>query len=433
MKQLILFLIMSVTAQSFSQNLKIIKSDKTAVDVSIIDRSTISDLISAYNGKKDTSKFKDWTSKTYLLNDNRLIVEFFDKQGILINNETDFNRLKEIRFVKNQVWDLKKNISYKIELGYKQGLEIIKKENPKRLSQFKSDMPEYFDFEVYQLADNQILFIDKSENNKSCVVYPDIKTLASDNTTVTEQYYGSDDEEGLMKKLAKGDNLVDYEPNEHLIYPKYIDAVIKSHKLKLIEQKVYIREFYGNLYKSEDSGLYFLIDEVNQKNGGGNKMAILELNIFESLEEVKKSQKNYQEFKDVGFSSEHFYKTLSDRYGENFPRLTTELINKLPETLNVEKEKLTFNSKGIEIIDEAILWNREKQEFFDEWFPSVLAFYGQYYIESKKDGKWVMTFDKEDKIWIPQLQLKDGKFAWDWRGLYKGLYEGSIKLDWYKE
>lgn len=65
--------------------------------------------------------------------------------------------------------------------------------------------------------------------------------------------------------------------------------------------------------------------------------------------------------------------------------------------------------------------------------PSVLAFYGQYYIETKNDGKWIMTFDQEDNVWIPELQLKEGKFAWDWREFYKGLYEGSLKLKWYEK
>src|SRR5690606_6177055 len=135
--------------------------------------------------------------------------------------------------------------------------------------------------------------IDKSQNFKAAAIYPDIKTLGSDKYSVAEQHYGSEDEDHLMKKLAKGDALLDYEPNEHLLEPKYIKDIINNHKLTLIESKVFVDDFYGNLYKSEN-GYYVLIDEVNQENGAGDKMLILTLRIYSSLDEVRDAQARYE-------------------------------------------------------------------------------------------------------------------------------------------
>ena len=66
--------------------------------------------------------------------------------------------------------------------------------------------------------------------------------------------------------------------------------------------------------------------------------------------------------------------------------------------------------------------------FLTYGFPSILAYYGQCYIADKQDGKWKMYFEKEDKVWIPELKLKDGTSAWDWIDFYKDLSEGPIPL-----
>ena len=48
-----------------------------------------------------------------------------------------------------------------------------------------------------------------------------------------------------MKRIAAGDALDDYDPKYALIYPAYLDAVIKNHQLTLVEQKVYVSRFFG--------------------------------------------------------------------------------------------------------------------------------------------------------------------------------------------
>lgn len=135
-------------------------------------------------------------------------------------------------------------------MTFDEGKQIIEKEKPKRLTQYKSDLPQWYDFEVYQLNTGQILFLDKSENFQAAAIFPDIKTLASEKTSVQEEEYGSDDDEHLMKILASGDRLSDYDINDHLFYPSYLKDLIKNHRLSLVEQKIYVSDFleiYTNL------------------------------------------------------------------------------------------------------------------------------------------------------------------------------------------
>ena len=429
MRQILLIIFTLTTLNSFSQKLDITTIDKSKISATLLDSAAKSQLLTQFNGRQDNTLRKKWTARTFLLSDKRVLIEFFDKQAVLIDNLNDFKKLDRIKFVKNTVGILKKNISYKIELSFDEGYQVAQNEKPKRIENLKSDMPEYYDFEVYELSTGQILFLDKSQNFKNTIIYPDLKTLSSDNTTIAEQVYGSEDDEYLMKKLASGDRLLDYDVNDHLIYPKYLKDLIKNHKLTLTQQKVYVSDFFGNLYKSE-SNYYILVDEVNQKNGVGNKMQILSLRIFETLQQVKDAQTNYEAFKIKGVTSEHFYQKISDKYHENFPGFVPQLVNTLPIILNFDKEQLSFDSLGMDLVDEALKWNGTNYKLFDTWFPSVLAYYGQCYIADKQDGKWAMYFDKESKVWIPEVKLNDGSSAWDWIDFYKDLAEGPIPLRW---
>lgn len=429
MRQLLLIIFTLIALNSFSQKLDITTIDKTKITATLLDSASKSQMLTQFNGKQDNTLRKKWTARTFLLSDGKVLVEFYDKQAILINNAEQLRKIEQVRFVKNTIDFLKKNISYKIELPFENGKQIIEADKPKRLTQYKSDMPEWYDFEVYELNTGQILFLDKSENFKAAAIFPDIKTLASEKTSVLETAYGSDDDEHLMKVLASGDRLSDYDVNDHMLYPKYLKDLIKNHKLTLVDKKIYVSDFFGNLYKSEN-GYYILVDEVNQKNGAGNKMQILSLRIYETLQQVKDAQAKYEAFKDKGVTSEHFYQKISDKYGKKFPEFVPQLIDTLPSILNFDKEQLSFDSLGIDLVDEALKWNGTNYKLFDTWFPSTLAYYGQCYITDKQDGKWSMYFDKESKVWIPEVKLTDGTSAWDWIDFYKDLAEGPIPLRW---
>jgi len=413
----------------FSQKLDIISLDKFETSVIVLDSISTSNMLTQFEGKQDNSIRKKWTSRTFKLSNEKILIEFYDKQSVLIGSLEDFNKLDNIRFVKNTIGFLKKNISYKIELTFDEGIEIIEKEKPKRLTQYVSDLPEWNDFEVYKLNTGQILYLDKSKNQKTASIFPDIKTLASENTSILEQEYYSDEEEYLMKVLASGDRLLDYEPQYHSIYPKYLKDLVKNHNLSLIEEKIYVSDFFSNLYKSEN-GYYILVEEVNQKNGAGNKKLILDLRIYNDIEQLRMDQKRFSEYSESPFAWEHLYQQISDKYGQKFPDLVFQLIAKLPQSLNFDNEQLSFDSNGIDLVDEALKWNGTSEKKFNEWFPSILAYYGQCYITEFKDGEWKTIYDKEDKLWIPEVILKNGDSAWDYTNFYKSLYEGPVPMRW---
>ena len=430
MRQTFFILLMLVAFTTYSQRMQIITLDNTRIEVRVLSDSIKTKVLTELQGKQDNSIRKQWTARTFKLSDGKILIEFYDKQAVLLNSIDDFNKLNSVRFVKNNIEFLKKNITYKIELPFEKGLYIVSSEQPKKLTQFKSDMPEYFDFDVYELKTGQILFLDKSQNFKSAAIYQNLKALASDNNTVLEELYGSEDDEHLMKRLAEGDPLLDYEPNEHLIYPKYEKELIKNHKLTLIDSKVYVSDFYGNLYKSA-YGYYILLDDFNQLNvAKTNKIGIGTLRLYEKIEDVREAQRKYEAYKNQPGYSEHFFQKISDAYGKSFPSHVEKLIDSLPSILNFDKDQLTLDSIGIDLVDEALRWHSSNYALFDKWFPSVLAFYGQCYIKNKQDGQWVMKFDKESKVWIPEVKLKDGSSAFDWRNFYKDLYEGPVSLRW---
>lgn len=431
MRQLILLIPALMTLHSYAQQMHIITIDKYEISAGILDSPAKNELLTRFKGRQDNSLRKKWTARTFLLADGRAIIECYDGQAILFDKQEDLKKLDRIRFVKNNIDFLKKNISYKIELSFSEGSQLVQAEKPKRLNQFKTDMPEYYDFEVYELGTGQVLYINKTEPVKSATIFPDLKTLASNNATITEQLYGSEDDEYLMKRLAAGDTLADYEPTDHLLFPKYEQALIKNHKLTLIDTNVFVSsDFYGNLYRS-DNGYYILLDDFDQLNVPKTaKIGIGTLRFYHSLDEVRTAQKNYEANKDKAVRSEHFYQKISDAYGRHFPEAVSKLVAGLPAILNFDQEQLAFDSSGMDLVDEALAWNGTNYALNDKWFPAVLAYYGQCYITSKKDGKWTVFFDKESKVWIPGLQLNDGSAAWDWRDFFKDLYEGPIPLRW---
>ncbi|HEX2533438.1 MAG TPA: hypothetical protein VHK69_06870 [Chitinophagaceae bacterium] len=432
MRYLLLFVFTLMTLQLYAQRMVIITPEKARVEVAVLDEAARSAHVQQFSGRQENSLRKKWTARTYVLSNGNVLVEFYDRSAVLLNDTGDFRKLNRIRFVKNRVDFLKKNVSYKIEMSYTEGKGILQREKPIRLEKLKSDLPGHHDFEVYQLSTGQVLFLEQYPNLKSAAIYPDLKTLSSDVLSIQQLVYGNEDDEHLMKRLAAGDPLLDYEPNEQLLYPKYEKDLIKNHRLRLIEQKVYLflESFYGNLYRSEN-GYYLWLTDFNQLNiGKTRKLGIGRVRIYERLEEVRADQQKYEAFKNGGGTSEHFYTNLSDRYGKDFPRFVPQLVDSLPFLLNFDKEQLSFDSAGMDLVDEALKWNSTDYELFNNWFPAVLAYYGQCYMQDRQDGKWTMLWEKEDQVWIPELRLKDGRAAWDWLNFYKSLSEGPVPIRW---
>src|SRR5258705_11256642 len=99
-----------IALKATSQKMTLITLDNSKIEVAIISDSVKHKLLQDFNGKQDNTVRKQWTARTYRLFDNRLLIEFYDRQAVLINNSTDFDKLKEVRFIKTYIDFLKKNI-----------------------------------------------------------------------------------------------------------------------------------------------------------------------------------------------------------------------------------------------------------------------------------------------------------------------------------
>jgi hypothetical protein len=417
-KYLMIFFATFFMLQSSAQNIRVITLDNSRVEVEIVSDSARRNLIRDFDGKQDNSIRKQWTARSYRLTDNRILLEFYNGQAALLKSSNDLDRLRDVRFVKNYIDFLKKDISYKIEIPLQTGLALSR--SSKRMNDIISESAQYFGFEVYQMQTGQVLYLGKSDHEKFAVIYQDMKALSSDNYDVLNQYYK--DMDAWTEKLIQGDPLFDYETDGYLVYPKDISALIKNHRLALSESKVYVDNFYGNLYRS-DKGYFVLIDDLWQKNGAGRRMGILTVRIYEHLQDVRNAQSQYLKHKKEAGRLEHFYQRISDKYGRNFPVVTNKLIDTLPDILNFDKIQFSFDAVGMAIVDEAIRWHHADYEFFNTWYPSVLAYYGQCYMTEKNDGKWIVMKDGNGDVWIPHLVLSNGEDAFDTLAFYKDLLE----------
>ena len=406
----------------YTQSMNIITTSNKSIEVRICTKEETKDIKEKYLAVQIDSLYKAGSSRSYKLRDGSVLVEFYDEQSALINDENDYAHLKYVRFIKNSIWNLKKDISYRIDIPFQVGREFSSRKSTKKLSIFKSDIPGVYDFSVYQLETGQVLLLEEDGSSESAIIYRDIKSLASQNTFVEEILYAFDDDEYYMKELANGNRLLDYDPNEHLVYPSYLPEILTNHCLSLKESNIYVSSFRGNLYHS-NNGYWVTIDEVNQQNGAGSKMPILTLRIYETIADVREAQTEYRSSTRQSPHYEHFYQQISDRYGPMFPSKVDSLIRVIPQILNIDKDKFSISSQGVDLIDESLQWNYDKPGFFDAWFPSVLAFYGEHYIKKKGDGKWKALFDSQSNVWIPQVILRNNISAFDPIDFYKNVYE----------
>jgi hypothetical protein len=404
--------------------LQVIMFDKTPVSVQILDDPGRIRVLRDFGGRITDSLAKPWTARTWILSDGKIVVELFDREAVLIDSLADFRRLERVRFVKNQFGFLRRRISYKIELNREEADSLVKSEHPRRLAQHKPENPE-FGFEVYELGSGQLLYIDRSRQGSSTGIYQNSNTLASLDVELVGQLLPSEGEDHLMEVFARGNVLKDYEAGSYMLYPNYVDSVVASNQLVLVEKKVYVGEFYSDLYRSPD-GRYATIEDVNQPNGAGDRMPILTMQLFDSLGAVRKAEGDYKKFKDSPPPPEHFFSKISDRYGKRWEACVPMLIDSLPVLLNMDKSQVTLDSAGMDRVDEALQWNGI--DSFDRWFPAVLAYYGECYIRQKHDGRWVLL--KDGNVLVPEIQCKDGSYVYDWIDFYKEMAEGPVPMRW---
>lgn len=431
MKQILIILFCSLSTQLMAETLDIFIDGET-IKVELLNKTKKDSMLENHNGQVREDLFKEWTRQIFLLNDSSIIIDFYDFQGARIKNEEEFHKLKNVRFVKNYIDFLKKNVSYKYSITLEEIPKI--KEKGKKLD-FSSKRPEWYNYELFELKNGNILFTIMIKGVESATIYNDFKTLAADPEAIPnegseefiEQYYKGMDE--WTERLVSGNPMLDFEPNEHLVYPKDIKKLIKNHELKFVENDIYVSMFKGNLYQSTNS-YYVLVDEVNQKNGARNRLSILTVRIYENVEQLNQAKENYQEYLRIGFSTEYFFQNISDKFEDKFAKKADSLISILPDILNFNPNDLTFDEKGISVVDEAIRWNHNNYAYFDSWFPSVLAFYGKCYNEQKEPVKWITKRDEESNLNIPYLVDNKNNPIFEPSEFYKVLVEWPSSIKW---
>ena len=402
------------------------------ISVEIIDHASKLKLIDELDGQVNTNLFKPWTKHTMQLTDGSLLVEFYDRQAVRVKDENDLIKLAPVRFVKNYIYFLKKNISYKYPVDISQ--DLTKYNRAKKLSN-QSDNPYAYTYEIWELEGGDILFILDVQGQKTTTVYNDIKTLASDiNATLNAeseellaQNYGGMEE--WSQKLIFGDPLLDFEPNEHLIYPEYLAPLIQNHALVLQSSNIYVDMFRSDLYRS-DRGYFVLVHDPNQVDVTGDKMSILTARLYENQAQLDRAISQYEVSSRKGFESEHFFQKISEQFGADYPQKADSLIYLLPQILNFNTTDLTFDEEGMLVVDEAIRWNHIYEDRFDSWFPSVLAFYGKCYSSLREPARWSTKFVREHGVHIPTLLDDAGDAIFDPNEFYKSLNEWPIPMRW---
>ncbi len=400
------------------------------VSIEILDHVSKIKLITELEGRVDSDLFKLWTRQSYLLRDGTILIEFYDLQAARVASRADYKKLKNVRFVKNYSWFLKKNISYQYEIDWPVDPKVYR--NPIQL-EFISERPEWYNYEVWQLENGNSLFIIDIHGRKRATVYNDMKTMASDpNATpnsgseeLIAQLYGGDEERS--QRLLAGDPMLDFEPNHHLVYPQDVEQLISAHKLNLVAQQKYVDTFYGNLFRAE-GGYYMLIDDQDQLSMTGAPLSILSVRVYEHLAQLDSAIAKYKLSHNLEYESNPFYQAISNQYGRNFSGSADSLIQSLPALLNFAPEQLTFDDQGMRIVDEAIRWNHEFENTFDAWFPAVLAYYGNCYNIMKESVHWGSTLDRDYNVYTPTLLNKSDKAVLDSNEFFKSLLEWPVSI-----
>src|SRR5690606_32024146 len=110
-KQQFLFLLLTLlTLTTTAQKITVTTLSGSKVEVNIVSDSIKQKLLNDFDGVQDNTLRKQWTSRTFRLSDKRLLIEFYDKQAAVIASKEDFEKLNEIRFAKNYIDFLRKNV-----------------------------------------------------------------------------------------------------------------------------------------------------------------------------------------------------------------------------------------------------------------------------------------------------------------------------------
>ena len=409
--------------------MKIIYPNQFEVEIQVLNPKELKKILETKNGEIHKSLSIELTAKTYSINTNQIAIEFYDKSGILVNNQKDFENLKRVRFIKNKVGFLKPKISYYFRISGKEADDLINQLDGKHLKKYKAEFEEYFGFKVFQLSNGQVIIRYKDEST----LYENLEALAFDNSEVLNILYPEGYDSG-KDEFINGKLPIKFNINNYFVYPTEVKKIIKTHELTKIKEDIKFDYTFKSILYESANGYFILIDDFEQLNVGGTaKIGIGTAYIFDSMEDFENEYKRILDWRrEYEANPElrggvHIYKDLSDKYGEDFPNHTIEELNKLPSILNFDSTELKFDKECISILTESIKWNHGGDEFLDKIIHPILSYIGEYY-KSEGKGDWNMRLDREGKVWEPWFTNSEGKELFDIINLYKDFLEAEYGI-----
>ncbi|MGD1893579.1 MAG: hypothetical protein ACFB15_23675 [Cyclobacteriaceae bacterium] len=409
--------------------MQLIYPGKFEVKVQILSQQQLTKIIENKNGIVSKDYHKELTARTYQLESGQLIVKFYDRQGVLVNNIGDFQKLQAVKFIKNQVSYLHPRISYYFQLDKDEASRLIDEFEGKHLKEYKPEYEDCSQFIVHQLNSNQVII----RYEDRAYLYEDLEALAFDNSEVLNIHYPDNYSSGRAE-FIKGGLPKAFNINSYHIYPNEARELIKKHGLTIAASDIeYSSSSKSILYQSSEGYYILMTDFIQFNRGGTDKIGIGTAYIFPTIEDFNARYKEALNWrKEIESQSEwahgvHIYQDLSDKYGESFSEHTFEEINQLPSILNFDPNELAFTERCASILSESIKWNYGGEEFFNKMFHPILAYNGEY---NKHEGKgdWDMRLDRKEKVWKPQFIDSDGKEVFSTLYLYDAFYEAEYGI-----
>ncbi len=422
-----IILLLSICYNSYG--MKIFFPNQFEFEVRVLTDEELKEIIKAKNGRIHESLSKELTARTYSISTNQIVIEFYDKSGVLVENRKDFEHLKRVKFIKNQVDFLKPKISYFIRLTEKEADELIENLNGKHLKKYKAEFEDYFAFKVFQLSNGQVVIRYKDESS----LYENLEALAFDNDQVLHVHYPEGEDSG-KEEFIKGELPKKFNINYYFVYPKEAKKIVRNHNLVKIREGIYFDSSFKSVLYESPNGYFILIDDFDQLNIGGTaKIGIGTAYNFETIADFEKEYRRILEWRTEYEENPewkrgvHVYKDLSDKYGKDFPKHTMEELKKLPSILNFDSTELKFNKECVLILTESIKWNYGEDEFLNKIIHPILSYIGEYY-KSEGKGDWNMTLDREGRVWEPWFTNSEGKELFDIIDLYKDFFEAEYGI-----
>lgn len=269
---------------SFSQILKIVNLDYSIIETEIVNANNKDSILKLYNGIEKDNYYIHSTLRTFLLSDNRIIIELINKKGLIINNIDDFEKIKNIEFVYIKIPSLKNKLSYKYHGSLKNIDSFIKVKNLTLIDSTYEIEDKRTMNKLYKSDKGYYYEIQNLGKFNYWTFYPDLIVISYENSEDLVKY--NDIDLNLDFGMIKAYELYN------------IDSIINNISINSILKKISYYEVFLNGQIIADISIKYnvhLFNELKINNGKNiiyiykdskNKFLVLENKIEEITEEI---------------------------------------------------------------------------------------------------------------------------------------------------